>query len=213
MGEQYILSHHHFHRIIRGIAPISMLHDKARAWFYLDELHKVFKQHARPIVIEAAPAGNAMEIGMKGCLRKGHEFVPRPDEFLLDFPPHTKAPILSFDLRCAAVSEDRKLYRCNLIRRSFCFAERIYSGDETFLGVEEGHRPIVRVAKRSDLFSCFRNKSNTSTPHRDKFQTPRANGEPIKSQNTNTRIIQDQRGKTTIEILLEFGAWFLEFGV
>src|SRR5207245_1586233 len=89
-----------------------------------DELQNVRKEHAPPMIVEAAPARHAVKIGNHLGLRQGAKFFPREPQGLFDFAGNLKIPRRWIEDRDAAVVQNGPLQRERLTRWQAAFPPR-----------------------------------------------------------------------------------------
>src|SRR5947209_2384514 len=105
------------------------------------QLQKFPERDTFPLVVKAAPAGDAMEItGVFGA-RQLVEFVPGKLQWVLDQAPHPEVPLSGVEARNRAVMQHRPFQRERLAGWKAAFAEHLLLFLFAFVVTE--HRLIV----------------------------------------------------------------------
>src|SRR5580704_7354671 len=120
-GEENVRFQQVFERHVRGVAFLSKNGSKMSGGLRLDQLHHVRKEDTFPVIVQAAPARDAVEVGRSLRLRQRAKIIPSEALWLFDFARNLEVPLGRIKVRNAPVVKHRPLERERLPRRKAAF--------------------------------------------------------------------------------------------
>src|SRR5579864_1207377 len=128
--EKYVVIIEISERKVRRVIVIGMKHDEARLWLRLREAEDVLCANAVPLIVEARPGGNAVNIGDVAELRLNLKFGPTPIELVLDQAIDRETPALWLDPGLNPEIEHGPIAHLMLAGRQTLAARRSMPGQE-----------------------------------------------------------------------------------
>ncbi len=121
MGDEHILVQESGQGQIGGVAIVAMQGDEAGLGQGPGQGEDIGCPHAFPVQIQAAPGGDAMEIGNIDHLGQGHEAAPIQFHLPLHPPVQSQTPVLVGDIRQDAQVQHGK-FRGQMLARGDTFS-------------------------------------------------------------------------------------------